>query len=248
MSIKEYAYILRLPYIKDNYQECIKEAHNNESDYEELLEQLLKNEVELRRHNSIAKKLSSASFPYKISMEDYKRNHFSKEIQREIRELETLDFINQGENIVLIGNPGTGKTALSIALGMKACNDNKKVLFISVPHLLLQIKEAMTKSQVLSYQRRFESYDLVILDELGYCSFDKERGEVLFNLLSSRSETKSLIITSNLTLDRWKEVFNDEILTGAIIDRLAYKSHLLDMSGESYRVKETKEWKASRKG
>lgn len=243
MSVKESATILRLPYIKGNYQECIKEAHLNELSYEEFLDQILNHELEMRIQNSITRKISRAGFPYRISMDDYQRDHLGAELKREVRALETLDFLDCGENIILIGNPGTGKTALAIALGMKACMNNKTVLFVSVPQLLLQIKEAMSANQVLNYKKKFESYDLVILDELGYCTFDKARGEVLFNILSSRSEIKSLIITSNLTFDRWKEVFNDEILTGAIIDRLAYKAHLLDMSGESYRVRKTAEWK-----
>jgi len=243
MTVKDSTAFLKLPYIRENYKECIKEAIVEEMSYEDFLDNILKNEITLRTQNGITRKINKAGFPYKISLEDYKREHFSTEIKQEIRSLETMDFLDCGENVILIGNPGTGKTALAISLGMKACMDNKSVLFVSVPQLLLQIKEAMSKNQVLNYKRKFESYDLVILDELGYCTFDKERGEILFNILSSRSETKSLIITSNLTFDRWKEVFNDEILTGAIIDRLAYKSHLIDMSGESYRVKTTAEWK-----
>ena len=103
------------------------------------------------------------------------------------------------------------------------------------------------QNQITMYKRRFESYDLVILDELGYCTFDKDRGEVLFNLLSSRNEKGSMIFTSNLTFERWNEVFKDPILTGAIIDRLAYKSHLIDMSGDSYRLLATQEWNEKKK-
>lgn len=242
MSIKEIAGILKLPYIKNNYEAAIKEAHISEMNHKEFLEKILQNELDLRNSNSIRNKIKNAKFPYKICLDDYERNHLSVEIKQKIRVLETLEFMENGENIILIGNPGTGKTALSIALGMKACQLGKNVLFISVPNLLIELKEAMALKQITRYKRKFESYDLVILDELGYCTFDKERGEVLFNLLSSRNDKGSMIITSNLTFDRWNEIFNDQVLTGAMIDRLAYKSHLINMSGESYRIIATQKW------
>lgn len=126
---------------------------------------------------------------------------------------------------------------------MKACLHNKSVLFISVPNLLIELKEAMSLSQVNQYKRKFERYDVVILDELGYCTFDQESGEILFNLLSNRNHAGTIIITSNLVFDRWNEVFKDTVLAGAMIDRLAHKAHLMDMSGESYRIKETNAWR-----
>ena len=127
-------------------------------------------------------------------------------------------------------------------MGTEACQQGKKVLFVSIPTLLIERKEAMNQNQITMYKRKFESYDLVILDELGYCTFDQERGEILFNLLSSRNEKGAMIITSNLTFDRWNEVFKDQVLTGAIINRLAYTSYLIDMSCESYRTLATKNW------
>jgi DNA replication protein DnaC len=242
MSIKESAYILRLPFIRNNYEECAKEARLKDMSFEEFLEELLKNEVELRNKNSIKTRIRRARFPYQMILPDYRRDHLSTEIRHKIMELETLEFIDNKQNIILIGNPGTGKTALSIALGMEACQQGKKVLFMSIPNLLIELKEAMNQNQITMYKRKFESYDLVILDELGYCTFDQERGEILFNLLSSRNEKGAMIITSNLTFDRWNEVFKDPVLTGAIIDRLAYMSHLIDMSGNSYRTLATQQW------
>ena len=107
---------------------------------------------------------------------------------------------------------------------------------------MIELKEAMSLHQVNAYRKKFERYDLVILDELGYISFDKEGSEILFNLLSNRNDRGSIIITSNLVFERWDEIFKDPILTGAIVDRLAHKAHVLDMSGDSYRIKETLEW------
>lgn len=154
----------------------------------------------------------------------------------------TLDFINNKENIILFGNPGVGKTHLATGLGIKTCLENKNVLFISVPNLMIEIKEQMTLNQLHRFKKRFEKYDLVILDEMGYISFDKDVSEVLFNLLSNRIQKASTIITTNLTFDRWEEIFKDPILTTAIIDRLAYKAHIIDLSGESYRAQETLKW------
>ncbi len=94
----------------------------------------------------------------------------------------------------------------------------------------------MTLNQINKYKTKFEKYNLVIIDELGYCSFDKERGEILFNLLSSRNKKRATIITSNLSFNRWNEIFNDSVLAGAIIYRLVYKSHLIDMTRDSYRI------------
>lgn len=142
----------------------------------------------------------------------------------------------------MIGNPGTRKSHLAIGLGIKACLANKTVLFVHVPNLVIELKEAMSSNQVHSNKRRFEKYDLVILDELGYISFDKEGSEILFNLLSNRNDKGAIIITTNLIFDRWEEIFKDPILTGAMIDRLAHKAHVLDLTGESYRIKETISW------
>lgn len=242
LSIKECTTKLRLPYIKRNYQQIIKEATANDLSYEDFLNNILNNEVSERSVNSIQKKIRSAKFPNKFCLDDFKMDHLSVEIRQKIKQLSTLDFINNNENLILVGNPGTGKTALSIALGMKACLEGLSVLFISVPQLLIEINEAMSNSEYIRYKRRFEKYDLVILDELGYTSFSKDAGEILFNLLSSRNESGSIIITSNLTMDKWSEVFKDTVLTGAIVDRLANKAHMIDMSGESYRIRQTKEW------
>lgn len=115
--------------------------------------------------------------------------------------------------------------------------NEKSVLFTSVPNLVIELQEAMSKSQITNYKKRFEKYDLVILDELGYVSFDKTGCEILFNLLSSRNDKGSIIVTTNLDFNRWEEIFKDPMLTGAMVDRLAHRAHIMDMSREiSYRM------------
>lgn len=117
------------------------------------------------------------------------------------------------------------------------------VLFISVPNLIIELKEAMSLNQLNVYKIKFEKYHLVILDELGYVSFDKNGCEILFNLLSNRNDKGSIIINTNLTFDRWEEIFKDPTLTGAMVDRLAHRAHILDMTRDtSYRYEDTLAW------
>jgi len=120
-----------------------------------------------------------------------------------------------------------------------------RVAFTTIPLLINQLKEARAQSILRSYELRFEKYDLVIADELGYISFDKEGSELLFTHLSLRAGRKSTIITTNLSFERWGEIFVDPVMTAAMIDRLTHKSYIVNMNGQSYRVKETKEWLAS---
>ena len=156
-----------------------------------------------------------------------------------LHELETLDFIRQGRNLVLYGNPGTGKTHIATALGIKACQQDFTVLFTSVPVLLTQIREAKSAKTLRTLQLRFEKYDLVICDEFGYVSCDKEGGELLFNHLSLRAGKKATIITTNLAFNRWNEIIKDKVLVAAMVDRLTHKAYLVNMTGLSYRLKET---------
>ncbi|MBN2852093.1 MAG: IS21-like element helper ATPase IstB, partial [Clostridia bacterium] len=228
MQIKEMAFKLKLPYIKENYQLIIDEAIHTEMSHSDFLSRLLEQELELRKANGTVRRMRYAKFPYRKYLEDFDRSKYAGEFKVKFKELETLDFIEKRENVILIGTPGSGKTHYSIGLGIKACLDGKTVLFASVPNLVIELKEAMSLHQFNVYKRKFEKYDLVILDEMGYISFDKSGCEILFNLLSNRNDKGSIIITTNLTFDRWEEIFKDTMLTGAIVDRLAHKAHILD--------------------
>ena len=233
---------LKLSYIKSNARTHLTRAKHTGANFETLLQELLLEERNHRRNNGIKQRMRAAKFPQKKYLEDFKTSRFSGEIQTKFSELETLEFIENKENIILMSNPGMGKTHYATALGIKACLDNKKVMFISVPNLIIELKEAMSRNQISQYKKKFEKYDLVILDELGYVSFDKEGSEILFNLISNRINVGSMIITTNLLFDRWEEIFKDPLLTTALVDRLTYKSHHLNMSGDSYRIEETMAW------
>ena len=135
----------------------------------------------------------------------------------------------------------TGKTHIAIGLGIKACMQGYSVMFTQVSKLLTQIRECHSSRTLRILESRFEKYDLVICDELGYISFDKQGAEMLFNHLSLRSGIKSTIITSNQSFDKWQDIFGkDTILTAALLDRLTHKAYLVNMNGKSYRMKETK--------
>lgn len=181
-------------------------------------------------------------------MVDFEDDVFKEPVRKQLRALKTLNFIEEKENIILVGNPGTGKTHYSIGLGMEACLQSYNVMFVNAPNLVIELKEAVTQSQFYRFKKRLNKVDLLIVDELGYISFDETGAELIFNLLSNRVGKGSTIITTNLTFDRWQECFKDPTLTGALVDRLAFKAHVVDMRGESYRMKQTSAWKSHEEG
>lgn len=248
MKIQEFAVQLKLPYIKSFHQEIIEEATLTNMSLEEFLLEVLSREHELRKNNGIQSRMKRAKFPYPKYLEDFDRNKYSRSFFSKFDELETLNFIESKQNVILIGSPGSGKTHYSIGLAVKSIIEGKSVLFVSVPNLIIELKEALSQHQLNAYKKKFEKYDLVVLDELGYVSFDKSGAEILFNLLSNRNDKGSIIITSNLTFDRWHEVFGDTILTGALVDRLTHRAHILDISLEkSVRYEDTLAWLNSNK-
>ena len=243
MNIKEAPNILKLSYLRESYEDLIEESSNLNLSNEDFLKLFLEREVERRKNNGIARRIRNAKFINKKFLEDFDKIKYSLELNKKFAYLETLKFIDNKENIIMIGTPGCGKTHYATALGIKACMKGKNVLFTSVPNLVIELQEAMSKNQITNYKRKFEKYDLVILDELGYVSFDKTGCEILFNLLSSRNDKGSIILTTNLNFERWEEVFKDPVLTGAIVDRLAHRAHIMDMCREkSYRMEDSIEW------
>lgn len=242
MTIEEAARELKLAYIRQHYQSYLKEANQRGLNLEEALRELLLEEVTQRRERSYQRRINQAKFQQKKYLADFNDSVFEEQTRKQLRELSSLEFIKRKENAILIGNPGTGKTHFSIGIGIEACLQGYNVQFVNAPNLVIQLKEAVTQSQFVRFKRRFESVDLVIIDELGYLSFDESGAELLFNLLSNRNDKGSIMITTNLTFDRWQECFKDPSLTGALVDRLAYQAHVLDMRGESYRIKQTSSW------
>lgn len=239
-DVIKYSKELRLPVFRRDFKELASEAASGQLNYEEYLLKLMEREYELRLENRKKTQIRLAGFPSKMYLNQLEREQLPDDAHAKLPVLERLDFINSAQNIILAGNPGTGKTHIAIGLGLKACLQGYRVLFTSVHRMLTQLRESQSERTLHQLELRFEKYDLVICDEFGYVSFDKTGAELLFNHLSLRAGRKSTIITTNLGFDRWEEIFGDAVLTAALVDRLTHKAHLVNMNGESYRLKETK--------
>lgn len=237
-----YAKELKLATIRENVSLFVEDATREQWGYLLFLRRVLEEEVARRREKSKVTRIRKADFPQMKYLEELQREELPLDGQMLLPEVETLDFIKEGRSIVMYGNPGTGKTHIAIGLGIKACLEGHTVFFTSVPHLLTLIREAKTKKALRNLEIKFERYDLVICDELGYVGFDKEGAEMLFNHLSLRTGKKATIITTNLPFTRWEEVLKDKVLCSALVDRLCHKSYLVNMTGTSYRIKETKKF------
>jgi len=238
--ICQYAKELKLATVRENLSLFVEDAMREQWGYLMFLRRLFEEEVTSRREKSKIIRIHRADFPQMKYLEELEREELPLEGQMLLPEVETLDFIKEGRSIVMYGNPGTGKTHIAIGLGVKACLEGYTVFFTSVPHLLTLIREAKTEKTLRSLELKFERYDLVICDELGYVGFDKEGAEMLFNHLSLRTGKKATIITTNLPFTRWEEVLKDKVLCSALVDRLCHKAYLVNMTGTSYRIKETK--------
>lgn len=230
-----------MPAFRRDYKELAMEAARERLDYEDYLVKLMEREYELRLENRKKAQIRNAQFPSRMYLSDLDRSQLPPAAREKLPILERLDFIASAQNVILAGNPGTGKTHIAIGLGLKACIQGYKVLFTTVHRLLTQLREAHAERTLRQIEAQFEKYDLVICDEFGYVSFDKQGAELLFNHLSLRTGRKSTIITTNLGFDRWEEIFGDPVLTAALVDRLTHKAYLIDMNGESYRLKQTRQ-------
>lgn len=242
LEIKKYVSELKIPGVNQGLKMNIEEAYKFDKPYEEFLRDILIEAYDTRKENGRKNRIRNAKFPYRKYLDELQVDYLPEDCRKKLKELKTLNFIDEGRNIILAGNPGTGKTHTSIGLGIEACNMGYKVFFTTVSSLINELKESRSEKKLYTFEKRFEKYDLIIADELGYISFDKEGSELLFTFLSLRAERKSTIITTNLSFDRWNEIFNDAVLTAALIDRLTHKSYVINMNGDSYRIKETREW------
>lgn len=233
---------LKLSMIQQHVEEHIQESNQRDTSYEEFLATLLQTECDAKRETAQYNRIRLAKFTHKKYLEDLSVDDLPKDAQKKLKQLKTLDFIREGRNVIMAGNSGTGKTHTAIGLGIKACMEGYKVWFTTVPLLISQMKESRAQQTLRAFQNRFEKYDLVIADEMGYISFDREGSELLFTHLSLRAGRKSTIITTNLSFERWSEIFHDPVMTAAMIDRLTHQSYIVNMNGDSYRMKETKDW------
>ena len=240
-QIEQLSKELHLPAFRREFETLASEAAKESQSYEQFLLKLMEREYVTRDENRRKAQVRQAGFAQYKYLHELSREDLPPDAASKLPVLERLEFIKTGQNIILSGNPGTGKSHLATALGLKACAEGYKVLFTTVSRLLTQIRESHSQKILRTLENKFEKYDLVICDEFGYISFDKEGAELLFSHLSLRCGRKSTIITTNLSFDRWGEIFGDPVLTAAMVDRLTHKAYIVNMNGKSYRVKETKQ-------
>ena len=241
-DISELTKRLKLPTIQRLYDSEKQKATETNASYEEFLYNLLLSECDARQENQLKARVKNANFSQKKYLDDLDLDCLPLDGRNKLKSLKTLDFLRQGQNVILAGNPGTGKTHIATGLGILACLQGLKVWYVTVPTFVTMLKESASNRTLRQVENRFASYDLVILDELGYISFDREGAELLFTNLSLRAGIKSTIITTNLSFDNWKDIFVDPVMAAAITDRLTHRAYLVNMHGESYRLKETKDW------
>lgn len=238
-QIKMYAKQLKLPTFA-NYSSALRKADPN-SNFEELLLMLMKNEFEQRQENNNQRRLKQAGFPYTKTLDELDISKYNGEISRLfVDELSSCQFIKERRNITMLGNPGRGKTHMAIGLGLKACSMGMTVLFKNAASLSTELSEARDNYSLGRLEKRIQRADLLILDEMGYVSFDRYQSELLFKIIADRSERGSIITTTNLPFSEWTTLFENTAMVAAMIDRLTFNSYVLDMNGESYRLAKTK--------
>lgn len=237
-QVKLYAKQLRLPMFAD-YEQILRQA-STDATFGDLLLELMQAELASRQENQMKKRLKTATFPYLKTMDEFDMTQLNEAVSPLfLQELASCDFVNRRQNVVMIGNPGRGKTHLSIALGLKACYAGHSVLFKNAATLSTELCEARDNYTLGKLERNLARADLLVLDELSYLSFNRHQSELLFKVISDRSEKRSTIVTTNLPFSRWPELFENTTMVAALIDRLTFQSHVLDMNGDSFRLKQT---------
>ncbi len=199
-------------------------------------------ELELldREKRSAQRRLRFARFPNHKTLDDFKFESQPSLNRLMVAELMRCQYIEQRESVILIGNPGTGKTHVATALAIEACHRGYQVRFYRVTELVTQLMEAREERQLLRMKAQLAKLDLLVLDELGYVPASKLGAELLFDVISTAYERQSVIVTTNLPFGQWTEVLGSERLTGAVLDRLTHRCHILEATGESYRLKDAR--------
>jgi DNA replication protein DnaC len=238
---------LKLPTMLKEYPLLAKSCSQEKSDYPTYLLRLCEKELAERQRRAMDRRIKGAKFPLLKTIDSFDFTSQKSVNEPLVRELLRCEFIDHHENVLLIGNSGTGKTHLATALGFAACCQGYKVRFFGCTALVTQLLEAKEDRQLQRWLQQFEKQNLLVLDELGYVPFSKAGSELLFEVVSRAYERQSLIVTTNLPFENWTEVCGSERLTGALLDRLTHRVHIIEANGASYRLEQSRKRLARRK-
>jgi DNA replication protein DnaC len=233
-----YLKTLSLHRIKETYRLEAENAAKTKLGYQDYLQRLLEIEVLSKIERSINRKMQIAGFPQVKRLEEFDFSYQPQINEKLIRELASLNFLEEAKNILFVGAPGVGKTHLATALGIKAVQARKRVLFFTAEQLTVQLASAEISGNLNRTLDSLSRVDLIIIDELGYLALTKQTAKLFFQLISKRYERSSTIITTNKPFEEWGEVFNDDVVAAAVLDRLLHHCYPFLINGKSFRLKD----------
>jgi DNA replication protein DnaC len=231
--------VLRLPTMLAEFAKLAREAADADESYEGYLLKLSELEVNQRAGNAIAARIKAASFPALKDLETFDFALAPMISKQKVLELARCEWIEQRFNACWIGNSGTGKTHIALALGQAACRAGKRVKFYTAATLVNHLEEAQKHYRLEKLLSMLSKIELLIVDELGYLSFTRSGAELLFQVFADRYERGSILITSNLPFSEWASIFQGDRMTAALLDRFTHRCHIFEMNGESYRFRES---------
>ncbi len=238
--LEHYLKQLKLPTMLREYAKLASVCQSERADYQTFLLRLSEREVHDRELRAAERRVKDAKFPVVKTLDTFDFQAQPSINQELIRELIRGEYMDRCENVLLIGNSGTGKSHLATGLAFAACQQGRRVRFFTATGLVTQLLEKREDRQLQRFQKQLERLHLIVLDELGYVPFSKTGAELLFEVVSRAYERTSLVVTTNLPFEAWTEVMGTERLTGALLDRLTHRIHILEANGESYRLRESK--------
>jgi DNA replication protein DnaC len=242
-QIEQHLKTLSLHRINEIYLQEAENAAKTKLSYQDYLLRLLEAQVLTKMERSVNRKMQIAGFPDIKRLEEFDFSDQPQINEKLIRELSGLEFLNTGKNVLFVGPPGVGKTHLAISLGIKSCQARKRVIFYSAEQLTDELAAAEVSGMLNKKLDLLLRIDLLIIDELGYLSLNNQTAKLLFQLVSKRYEKGSIIVTTNKPFEQWGEIFTDDVIAAAILDRLLHHSYPFFINGKSYRLKNIKNLK-----
>ena len=241
LLLAHYLKQLKLPSFVREYDKMAVVCRQEQADYQTFLLRLAEQELADRERRAAERRVKEARLPVIKTMDTFDFQAQPSLNQALVRELLRGEYLERRENVLLIGNSGTGKTHLATALAFTACQQGHRARFFTVTGLVTQLLERREQKELERFHKQLERLELLVLDELGYVPCSKAGAELLFEVVSRAYERTSLIVTTNLPFESWTEIMGNERLTGALLDRLTHRIHILEANGESYRLKESKQ-------